>query len=302
MPLTRCATAAAPPSDGAPLLDTNALLLGGLVPQPLTSEPDDGAPRGMWRNPPNREGGGAAADAGVPDRPPFKAFLRNLAFSATKDDIGKFFHANEVSVTDVRVLTNSDGRASGNAMATMADRRSLVKALELGGMDLCGRRFEIRVDLKAGGGGGGGSFRNNGSGGSGSRDRDEGMRGGGRGGGSGFGGGGSGGGATEFGSSFQRAGASSGGGPTRRCVRFTLVADSSLCHPILGLGLGHIAEIRRMLSISHSLSRLQARHQPAADERRATLSDIGRKWSRRRAFRKRGPQSSVRNLVWKRRR
>ena len=194
---------AAPSGPAVPPVDAVQQLLGAPV-----VEADDGQPRGMRRNAPSRDGPNSPM---ISDRPPFKAFLRNLAYSATSDDIGRFLESHDgVKVTDVRVLTGQDGRPSGNALVTLADRKSLVRAIELSGSDICGRRCEIRVDEKPGNDrGGGGSYRGGGSG-SGSRDRDgEGFRvaGGGGGGGRDFGG--------SFGRS-SRGGGAEGSGDVRR--------------------------------------------------------------------------------------
>jgi hypothetical protein len=94
--------------------------------------------------------------AGLPDRPPFNAFVRNLAYSTARQDLLDFFKAGGAAAKDVRLLSQGDGRPSGTAIVAFPDRESLAAALGLAGRSLNGRSVEVRVDSKTGGGGGSG--------------------------------------------------------------------------------------------------------------------------------------------------
>merc|ERR1712137_1135854 len=95
---------------------------------------DDMPPRGgrgdryanRYESAPSRD---ARPQLPVPDRAPFIAFVGNLSFSATDDDIGHFF-AVHCAVYSVRLIRDpSTGRSKGFGYVTFADRESLVTAL-----------------------------------------------------------------------------------------------------------------------------------------------------------------------------
>merc|ERR1712063_109529 len=81
----------------------------------------------------------------VPDRAPFIAFVGNLSFSATDDDIGHFF-AEHCAVDSVRLIRDpSTGRSKGFGYVTFADRESLVTALDANDVEVCGRPIHVDV-------------------------------------------------------------------------------------------------------------------------------------------------------------
>merc|ERR1712130_773456 len=81
----------------------------------------------------------------VPERPPFIAFVGNLSFSATEDDIGDFF-AEHCAVESVRLIRDvSTNRSKGFGYVTFADRESLITALDANEVEVCGRPIHVDV-------------------------------------------------------------------------------------------------------------------------------------------------------------
>jgi translation initiation factor 4B len=69
----------------------------------------------------------------LPDHPPFTAFLGNLSYDVTEDQIGNFF-AENCEVKSVRVITDSmTGRPKGYGYIEFMDRGSLEIALSAEG-------------------------------------------------------------------------------------------------------------------------------------------------------------------------
>ena len=86
----------------------------------------------------------------APKNGPFIAYVGNLNYATTAQTIGEYFQGGGCDVTDVKILTERDGRPRGYANVTFSDRESLVAAMEANGTDLEGRSISVRVDRRAG--------------------------------------------------------------------------------------------------------------------------------------------------------
>merc|ERR1712110_104901 len=81
----------------------------------------------------------------VPERAPFIAFVGNLSFSATEEDIGEFF-SEHCGVESVRLIRDvSTNRSKGFGYVTFSDRESLVTALDANDVEVCGRPIHVDV-------------------------------------------------------------------------------------------------------------------------------------------------------------
>jgi translation initiation factor 4B len=81
----------------------------------------------------------------VPNNPPFIAYVGNLPFHASEDDIGEFF-GQQCKVKNVRLVKDhGDQRSKGYSYVEFEDKKSLEDALTASGEDFMGRR--IRVDV-----------------------------------------------------------------------------------------------------------------------------------------------------------
>ncbi|KAL7752592.1 Eukaryotic translation initiation factor 4B [Sorochytrium milnesiophthora] len=83
----------------------------------------------------------------IPSGPPYTAYIGNLAYDCTNDDLFGFF--TEVGpckvVTARMVIDKETGRSKGFGYVEYGDRESLENALKLSGYDMMDRR--IRVDV-----------------------------------------------------------------------------------------------------------------------------------------------------------
>merc|ERR1712137_968155 len=111
---------------------------------------DDMPPRGGRGNryadsaPPRRERD-SRPQLPVPERAPFIAFVGNLSFSATEEDIGEFF-SEHCGVESVRLIRDvSTNRSKGFGYVTFSDRESLVTALDANDVEVCGRPIHVDV-------------------------------------------------------------------------------------------------------------------------------------------------------------
>lgn len=97
--------------------------------------------------------------------PTYEAFVKNLSFSVSDDDIKKFFEKCG-TVERVNVLKNfQTGRSKGVAFVRFSDEASLQKALGLSGQDFEGRSIYVEKTIPkderpAGGNRTGGNRRN----------------------------------------------------------------------------------------------------------------------------------------------
>ena len=107
----------------------------------------------------------------MPSGPPFMAYVGNLPFSATDNDVGDFFYNGGCDIKNVNIKVGDDGRPRGFATVEFADRDSLAKALTATGANFGGRQLRVDIDTKKPprGEGRGGESRREGGG---FRDRD----------------------------------------------------------------------------------------------------------------------------------
>ena len=81
----------------------------------------------------------------------FIAFLGNLPFDATEEDILRFFKG--VGVPEIRLRTDKKGKPRGFAFVEFTNTEEFQKALKLHHQMIRGRR--VNVEVTAGGGGNG---------------------------------------------------------------------------------------------------------------------------------------------------
>merc|ERR1719223_1217317 len=82
----------------------------------------------------------------LPEHPPFKAFIRNLPYKITDDDIGHHFNDTCGEVVDVHLLMNrDDGRPKGSGFVEFKTMDALEKALAFDGQQVFGRRLSVDV-------------------------------------------------------------------------------------------------------------------------------------------------------------
>lgn len=97
--------------------------------------------------------------AKLPRDKPFRAFVHNMAFSATESDISKFFAPLEI--TNINLVGSGSG-FRGFCFVDFATREDLAKALEKNDCPLAGRPVNVRIadpnTNDRGGGSGGGSY------------------------------------------------------------------------------------------------------------------------------------------------
>jgi translation initiation factor 4B len=80
----------------------------------------------------------------VPSTPPFNAFVGNLAYDATEDDLRAFF--NDLKVVQAKIMKEKfTNRSRGFGYVEFGDRQSLIKALERSEHEFLTRR--IKVDI-----------------------------------------------------------------------------------------------------------------------------------------------------------
>jgi hypothetical protein len=85
--------------------------------------------------------------ASVPREPPFSAFVGNLSWDATEQDVGSFFErSRRAYVRRVRLIVDRDThKPRGFGYVEFEDRGSLVEALKMDGTELKGRTLHIDV-------------------------------------------------------------------------------------------------------------------------------------------------------------
>ncbi len=94
--------------------------------------------------------GGPPQATDIPKNGPYIAYVGNLNYATSAQTVGEYFQGGGCDVTDVKILTERDGRPRGFANVTFSDRESLVAAMEADGTDLEGRSISCRVDRRAG--------------------------------------------------------------------------------------------------------------------------------------------------------
>jgi len=99
-------------------------------------------------------GGGGGDSGGMPDGPPFTAFVGNIPFEATQGDLEQLFEGLDVS--EVRVMFDREtGQPKGFGYVEFNSKQGLMQALSFNGDPWHGR--DLRVDVaesKRGGSGG----------------------------------------------------------------------------------------------------------------------------------------------------
>lgn len=89
--------------------------------------------------------GGAHVDMSrVPNTPPFKAFVGNISYEASEHALRNLFV--NLSVVDVHLSKDSNGRFRGYGYIEFETRDDLVEALQMENLEMCGRT--IRIDVK----------------------------------------------------------------------------------------------------------------------------------------------------------
>eukprot|EP00010_Vexillifera_abyssalis_P003656 CAMPEP_0201552538 /NCGR_PEP_ID=MMETSP0173_2-20130828/16775_1 /ASSEMBLY_ACC=CAM_ASM_000268 /TAXON_ID=218659 /ORGANISM="Vexillifera sp., Strain DIVA3 564/2" /LENGTH=372 /DNA_ID=CAMNT_0047963039 /DNA_START=17 /DNA_END=1135 /DNA_ORIENTATION=- len=127
------------------------------------------SPRGGRRGRGGRGGRGYDnSPVEIPSSPPFKAFVTNVAWTASEQDVREFFSGGEdEKVVQVGLPKFSDtGRSKGVAIVEFQDVNGLTDALQLTNTEFMGRMINVNVsrergnNRRRGGGGrrGGGSF------------------------------------------------------------------------------------------------------------------------------------------------
>lgn len=86
------------------------------------------------------------ADVPFPTQPPYTAFIGNMSFDNSEQDIKDFFEADaNIRVTSVRIVSGYDGKPKGFAYAEFPEADMLRAALDLTGSNLGGRNVRISV-------------------------------------------------------------------------------------------------------------------------------------------------------------
>jgi len=104
---------------------------------------------------------GAAAQAPVPDSPPYTCRVGNVSYDVTEQIVHEFFSKEHgLPVESVRLPRFEDGRIRGSAFVDFTTRDGLVAALKLSGSQILGRTVSMNTVEQRGapGGFGGGSF------------------------------------------------------------------------------------------------------------------------------------------------
>ena len=68
-----------------------------------------------------------------------------MAFESTAEDVKDFFTAEQLTVTNVRMVSGFDGKSKGFCYAEFPEAEMLKHALSMGGAQLGGRTVRISV-------------------------------------------------------------------------------------------------------------------------------------------------------------
>lgn len=79
----------------------------------------------------------------LPTQPPYTAFIGNLSFDVTEEDIANFFAPDQT--TSVRLVTGGDGRPKGFGYVELETLDGLKNALTKSGSQLAGRTARVSV-------------------------------------------------------------------------------------------------------------------------------------------------------------
>jgi nucleolar protein 6 len=98
---------------------------------------------------------GSAVGEGTPSsgrKVRYIAFIGNLPFTVTGDDIVEHFQKKGVNITEVRMLTKKgSGESRGCCFAEFRDAKSLQNALKFHHTLMAGRRLNLEVTCGGGG-------------------------------------------------------------------------------------------------------------------------------------------------------
>lgn len=101
---------------------------------------------GYQRRNDHRDGGGrGGGDRGRRNRPPFLAYVSNLNYVVTEDDIGTFFVGGGCKVKDV-TLNRENGKSRGSAIVEFHDEESLLESLSANDYMFKERPIKVEID------------------------------------------------------------------------------------------------------------------------------------------------------------
>ncbi|KAL1727110.1 hypothetical protein EV714DRAFT_254246 [Schizophyllum commune] len=92
---------------------------------------------------PDRTFGPPREEVPLPDRPPYTAFVGNLAFDLTEQELGDFFQP--LKVKEAKVIRDREGKAKGFGYIEFEDVDSLKEALEKSGTSFASRTIRVSV-------------------------------------------------------------------------------------------------------------------------------------------------------------
>ena len=84
-------------------------------------------------------------DVPFPTQPPWTAFIGNMSFECTADEVKDFFSAENITANNVRLVTEFGGKSKGFCYAEFPEAEMLRSALALSGAQLGGRTVRISV-------------------------------------------------------------------------------------------------------------------------------------------------------------
>eukprot|EP01137_Pigoraptor_chileana_P025362 Opistho-2@94757 len=97
---------------------------------------------------------GPAGEARIPSQPPYTAFVGNLSWEATEDDLARFFDGLKIS--SIRLVEDREtGKKRGFGYVEFQDANSLKGAVDLTGRPFMNRDIKIDVSESKNTGGGG---------------------------------------------------------------------------------------------------------------------------------------------------
>lgn len=80
-----------------------------------------------------------------PTAPPYTAYVGNMSFESSAEDVKEFFSAENLTVTNVRTVTGFDGKSKGFCYAEFAEAEMLRHALTMSGAQLGNRAIRVSV-------------------------------------------------------------------------------------------------------------------------------------------------------------
>ena len=83
----------------------------------------------------------------IPMTGPFVAFVGNLPFDTTENDVGNFFHDGGCNVDRITIKLDDSGKSRGFAHVEFSDRKSLILSFDANGARFGGR--DMKVDYQS---------------------------------------------------------------------------------------------------------------------------------------------------------